>query len=74
MFKSKQALIIIGLLMSPLAQADEFTSEDTQRWQKQFMSSVSRGRELWTSGALGTNGVACAHVTPLSQYTPRNLS
>jgi thiosulfate dehydrogenase len=46
------------------ASADEFTKEDVARWQAQFMQVVQQGRELWTSPALGKNGVACAQCHP----------
>ena len=45
-------------------QADEFTKEDTERWQKEYMSVVQVGRDLWVSPELGTNGVACAQCHP----------
>ena len=45
-------------------QADEFTKKDTERWQKEYMSVVQVGRDLWVSPELGTNGVACAQCHP----------
>ena len=44
--------------------ADEFTKKDTERWNAEYMAVVKQGRELWTSGKLGTNGVACAQCHP----------
>jgi thiosulfate dehydrogenase len=44
--------------------ADEFTKKDQERWEKEYQSVVLKGRELFTSGALGTNGVACAQCHP----------
>ena len=44
--------------------ADEFTKKDQERWQKEYMSVVDKGRELFHSGALGTNGVACGQCHP----------
>lgn len=46
------------------AQADEFTQEDVDRWQNEYMTVVQEGRELWVSADLGTNGVACAQCHP----------
>jgi len=46
------------------ARADEFTKADLERWEKEYMSVVAKGRELWTSPTLGTNGVACAQCHP----------
>ena len=47
-----------------LLSADEFTKKDQERWQKEYMSVVQKGRQLWTSPELGTNGVACAQCHP----------
>jgi len=66
----KFVLSIIGLTaLLGAARADEFTPEDEQRWQQQFMDSVKQGRELWTSSALGTNGVVCAQCHPNAANT-----
>ena len=45
-------------------QADEFTKEDIERWQNEYISVVKMGRDLWVSPELGTNGVACAQCHP----------
>jgi len=58
------AIVLIGLMFTALIQADEFTEEDQQRWQAEFMTLVTEGRELWVSADLGTNGVACAQCHP----------
>lgn len=58
--------LIVGLVA---AQADEFTKEDLERWQNEYMSVVDRGRELWVSADLGTNGVACAQCHPNAANT-----
>ena len=52
-----------------IAFADEFTKEDQERWQKEYMSVVETGRELWVSPDLGTNGVACAQCHPNAANT-----
>jgi thiosulfate dehydrogenase len=44
--------------------ADEFTKKDQERWEKEYTSVVTKGRELFTSAKLGTNGVACAQCHP----------
>ncbi len=62
------ALTVVILSANPL-QADEFTADDEQRWQQQFMDSVKQGRALWTSPALGSNGVACAQCHPNAANT-----
>lgn len=58
----------IGSYMSA-ALADKFSKADLERWQKEFMSVVKDGRELWISPALGTNGVACAQCHPNAANT-----
>jgi thiosulfate dehydrogenase len=61
------ALVAMALALvagSFSARADEFTQEDIERWEKQYRSVVDRGRELWVSAELGTNGVACAQCHP----------
>ena len=50
-------------------QADEFTKKDQERWEKEYMSVVQKGRDLWTSPQLGTNGVACAQCHPNAANT-----
>jgi thiosulfate dehydrogenase len=52
-----------------VTRADDFTKEDQERWQGEFMSVVKTGRELWTSPTLGTNGVACAQCHPNAANT-----
>jgi len=50
-------------------RADEFSAKDQERWTKEYMSVVQKGRELWTSSALGTNNVACAQCHPNAANT-----
>ena len=50
-------------------RADEFTEKDIQRWTDEYMSVVQKGRDLWTSPELGTNGVACAQCHPNAANT-----
>jgi len=56
-------MLVYGLTALP-AGADEFTQEDVDRWQAQFEQVAADGRALWTSGDVGTNGVACAQCHP----------
>ena len=58
------ALALVAWLGGPSARADQFTDADLQRWQDEYMSVVQKGRELWVSGELGGNGVACAQCHP----------
>lgn len=62
-------VVVIAGLMALMVRADEFTREDQERWQGEFMSVVKQGRELWTSGELGTNGVSCAQCHPNAANT-----
>lgn len=62
--------IVLSLVLGLQAlRADEFTEEDLKRWQQEFMSVVAKGRELWVSPELGTNGVACAQCHPNAANT-----
>jgi thiosulfate dehydrogenase len=63
------ALVLGAVLLSPATLADEFTGTDVDRWQSEFDSVAKKGRELWTSGAVGTNGVACAQCHPNAANT-----
>lgn len=60
-------IVLVGL--SGPAGADEFAPEDLKRWEGEYMSVVEKGRELWTSPKLGTNGVACAQCHPNAANT-----
>lgn len=59
------AVIVGGVVVL----ADEFTKEDLERWEAEYMSVVETGRELWVSADLGTNGVACAQCHPNAANT-----
>lgn len=61
------ALLVLAATGS--SRADEFTDADLQRWQKQFMSVVNKGRALWTDSGLGNNGMACVQCHPNAANT-----
>jgi len=63
------ALAALALVAGASVWADEFTKEDVERWQQEYMSVVKTGRELWTSPELGHNGVACAQCHPNAANT-----
>jgi len=67
--KTILALVFMVLISASWTRADEFTEDDLQRWQQQFMETVKQGRELWTSPELGSNGVACAQCHPNAANT-----
>ena len=60
------AIMAVGATLAATwtVQADEFTQEDLDRWQNEYMTVVQQGRDLWVDGNLGTNGVACAQCHP----------
>lgn len=63
-------IIAAAAIMTGLGvRADEFTRNDVERYQDEYMSVVKQGRELWTSPDLGTNGVACAQCHPNAANT-----
>jgi cytochrome c len=61
--------VLAALVVGFSVRADEFTKEDLERWQKEYMSVVDKGRALWVSPELGTNGVACAQCHPNAANT-----
>lgn len=61
--------LIAQFAIANAAFADEFTKTEVDRWQQQFELVTKDGRALWTSGALGTNGVACAQCHPNAANT-----
>jgi cytochrome c len=63
------AAAVLAAVSGLAIRADEFTKADQERWEKEYMSVVQKGRELWTSPQLGTNGVACAQCHPNAANT-----
>ena len=63
------AFLVTCIAGNLAARADEFTQKDQERWEKEYLSVVQKGRELWTSPTLGTNGVACAQCHPNAANT-----
>ncbi len=61
--------VVVAVVGGIAIRADEFTQKDQERWEKEYMSVVQKGRELWTSPALGTNKVACAQCHPNAANT-----
>ncbi len=63
----KAALSVLGfavLLGSATVCADEFTDKDLERWQKEFMSVVKQGDELFHGGLKSKNTVSCDQCHP----------
>jgi cytochrome c len=63
------AAVVVAVVGGIAVRADEFTKKDQERWEKEYMSVVQKGRELWTSPVLGTNNVACAQCHPNAANT-----
>ncbi len=63
------ALVVATFIVAMPAMADEFTREDLARWEGEYMSVVKKGRDLFTDGKLGSNGVACAQCHPNAANT-----
>ena len=63
-------IIAAAVMVSGLGvRADEFTKDDVDRYQDEFMSVVEEGRKLWGSPDLGTNKVACGQCHPNAANT-----
>ena len=63
-------LAIVTLVCSAVpSMADEFSKEDLTRWKNEYMTVVKQGRQVFTDGKLGTNGVACAQCHPNASNT-----
>ena len=60
---------VLAVASGIVIRADEFTKKDQERWEKEYQTVVAKGRQLFTSGALGTNGVACAQCHPNAANT-----
>ena len=63
------ASAVVAIGATGVANADEFTKEDLDRWQAQFDGVVKEGRALWTDAKLGKNGVVCAQCHPNAANT-----
>jgi thiosulfate dehydrogenase len=63
-------MVVLSVILGEFtARPDEFSKEDLERWQNEYMSVVKKGRELWVSPDLGSNGVACAQCHPNAANT-----
>jgi thiosulfate dehydrogenase len=71
--KRNVALIVLvavtAVWVGSAVLADEFTQEDLERWNEEYMSVVQEGRALWGDPNLGTNGVACGQCHPNAANT-----
>ena len=61
------AAVVLAVVGGIAIQADEFTKKDQERWEKEYMSVVQKGRELWTS----PSSARTASPAPSATRTPR---
>jgi thiosulfate dehydrogenase len=62
-------LSTLGLYMTSMLQADEFTQKDLDLWMAEYKSVVKEGRKVFTDPKLGTNTVTCNECHPNATNT-----
>ena len=62
-------IVTVILFMAFSTKAKEFTKEDLERWDKEFMTVVMEGEKLFHSSSLGTNKVSCDQCHPNAANT-----
>lgn len=55
--------------MASPVMADDFSQQDLKLWQQEFLSAVTKGREVFIDPKLGSNGVVCAQCHPNAANT-----
>jgi len=63
------AAVALILIVAFSTGAKEFTKEDLERWDKEFMSVVTEGDKLFHSSSLGKNKVSCDQCHPNAANT-----
>ena len=63
------AIVTAILAMAYSTGAKEFSKEDLERWDKEFMTVVMEGEKLFHSSSLGTNKVSCDQCHPNAANT-----
>jgi len=63
------ALVAVVLATSFSTKAKEFTKEDLERWEREFMTVVMEGEKLFHSSSLGKNKVSCDQCHPNAANT-----
>lgn len=61
--------IALGVSFSVAGHADEFTKEDLQRWEQEYMSVVQQGEKLFHGGLKSKNSVSCDQCHPNAANT-----
>ena len=62
-------MVAVILVMAFATGAKEFTKEDLERWEKEFMTVVREGDKLFHSSDLGKNKVSCDQCHPNAANT-----
>ncbi|MFN2309675.1 MAG: cytochrome C [Gammaproteobacteria bacterium] len=62
-------LAVALLALSGGVQADEFTQQDLDRWQQEYMSIVEKGDRLFHGGLGNSNTVSCDQCHPNAANT-----
>jgi len=57
-------LVSFGLLGSAPVYSDNFTQDDLDRWQAEYMSTVEKGEKLFHGGLNSKNTVSCDQCHP----------
>ena len=60
------AAVVLAVVGGIAIQADEFTKKDQERWEKEYMSVVQKGRELWRA----PSSERTASLAPSATRTP----
>ncbi len=63
------ATFIVCLALSLSVYGDEFTQQDLERWNKEFMTVVKQGEGIFHSSQLGKNSVSCDQCHPNAANT-----
>jgi thiosulfate dehydrogenase len=66
---SAAAIVAVILAMAFPTGAKEFTKQDLERWDKEFMTVVMEGEKLFHSSTLGKNKVSCDQCHPNAANT-----
>jgi cytochrome c len=61
--------LVCGLLAISPAQSDNFTEQDLQRWEDEYMSVVDKGDKLFHGGIKSKNTVSCDQCHPNASNT-----
>lgn len=61
--------LVCGLLAISPAHSDNFTEEDLQRWEGEYMSVVEKGEKLFHGGIKSDNTVSCDQCHPNASNT-----